>query len=103
MNSKRRPYPALILVTAAAIFVHGYHPGVEDGEIYLPGIKKLLNPALYPFGAEFFENHARLTFFPEIIATSVRASHLSFDLVVLLWYGLSTFLTLLACWRLSSE
>jgi glyoxalase/bleomycin resistance protein/dioxygenase superfamily protein len=48
----RKPYLRLLALTFAALLVHGYHPGVEDGEIYLPGIKKILNPALYPFGSE---------------------------------------------------
>src|SRR6266705_506209 len=100
---KGKPYLSLILMTTAALLVHGYHSAAEDGEIYIPGIKKLLNPSLYPFGAEFFLNHARLTLFDELIATSVRASHLSFDLIVFLWYVLSAFLTLLACWRISCE
>ena len=64
----RKPYLRLLALTFAALLVHGYHPGVEDGEIYLPGIKKILNPALYPFGSEFFLNHARLTLFDELIA-----------------------------------
>ncbi len=103
MTSTRRTYSLLFLITVAALFVHGYHPGVEDAEIYIPAIKKILNPALYPFGAEFFLNHARLTLFDELIAASVRASHLSFDVIVFLWYALSSFLTLLACWRICCE
>jgi len=95
----RKPYLRLLALTFAALLVHGYHPGVEDGEIYLPGIKKILNPALYPFGSEFFLNHARLTLFDELIAASVRISHLSFDVTVFLWYLVSIFLTLLACWE----
>src|SRR5215813_10801547 len=101
--SNLRPYVYLILLTIGALFVHGYHPGVEDAEIYGPGIKKLLNPSLYPFGSEFFLNHARLTFFDELMAASVRISHLSFDLTIFISYVLSTFLTLLACWKLSAE
>ena len=54
----------LSLLSAAAVLVHGYHPFIEDAEIYVPGIKKLLNPALYPYNAVFFASHARLTFFP---------------------------------------
>jgi len=103
VTSKARHYLFLILITFGALLIHGYHPGAEDGEIYLPGIKKILNPALYPFGAEFFQNHAGLTLFPHLIAVSVRASHLSFDLALFIWYAFSMFLTLLACWRLSSE
>jgi uncharacterized protein DUF6798 len=103
VTSSLRSYLYLALFTAGALLVHGYHPGIEDAEIYGPGIKKLLNPELYPFGAEFFLNHARLTLFDELIAASVRATHLSFDLTIFIWYVASTFLTLLACWRLSVE
>ena len=103
VSSRCRPYLFLLLLTVAALFVHGYHPAAEDAEIYIPGIKKLLYPALYPFGTEFFLNHARLTLFDELIAASVRLSHLSFDLTIFLWYAASIFLTLLACWQLSGE
>jgi len=103
VTSSRRPYLFLGLLTAGALLVHGYHPGVEDAEIYLPGIKKLLNSNLYPFGAEFFLDHARVTLFDELIAASVRISHLSFDLSIFIWYVASTFLTLYASWQLSVE
>src|SRR5438552_9902536 len=98
----RRPHLYLLLISGGALLVHGYHPGVEDAEIYIPAVKKLLNPHLYPFDAEFFLNHARLTLFDELIAASVRVFRLSFDLTIFIWYVLSVFLTLLACWRLSS-
>lgn len=91
----------LCLLTAAAFLIIGYHPGVEDAEIYLPGIKKLLNPSLYPFGAEFFTSHARMTLFHSLIATCVRLSHLSLDTVMLIWFVASIFLVLLACWRVA--
>jgi hypothetical protein len=99
----RRPYLYLALLTVGAVLLHGYHPAIEDAEIYIPGIKKLLNPDLYYFGSEFFLNHAQLTFFDELIAFSVRTSRLSFDLVILIWYAASIFLTLVACWRISAE
>lgn len=102
-SSRRTPYLLLILLTFSGLLVHGYHPAAEDGEIYLPGIKKILNPSLYPFGDEFFMNHARLTLFPKLIAASVRLSHLSFDLSVFLWYVVALFLTLLAAWKWSGE
>ena len=100
---KHRSYLVLFLLTLGGLFVHGYHPAAEDGEIYLPGIKKILNPSLYPFGSEFFQNHAGLTQFGNLIAASVRVSHLSFDLTVFIWYLASLFLTLLACWEWSGE
>ena len=90
----------LLLLTAGAILVHGYHPYVEDAEIYVPGIKKALDPSLYPFNAGFFASHARLTLFPNLIAASIRSTHLPFDWALLLWHGFSIFLLLLGCWHI---
>jgi hypothetical protein len=92
-----------LLTTGGALLVHGYHAAAEDGEIYIPGIKKILNPALYPFGAEFFLNHAHASLYSWLIAASVRISHLPFDTTLFAWYLGATFLTFLACWEWSSE
>lgn len=92
----------LLLMTATALFVHGYHPYAEDAEIYLPGVEHRLNPHLFPMGREFFEAHAHLTFFPNLIALSVRVTHLPFEVVLFLWHVASVFLLLLACWELAS-
>lgn len=92
----------LLLITAGALFVHGYHPYVEDAEIYLPGVERALNPHLFPMGREFFESHAHLTLFPDLIALSVRVTHLPLDVVLFLWHVASIFLLLLACWQLAS-
>jgi hypothetical protein len=97
---KPREIAGIFLLTAAAILVHGYHPFVEDAEIYVPGIKKLLNPAFYPFNDGFFASHARLTLFPNLIAGSVRITHLPFEWVLLTWHFACIFLLLLACWKL---
>ena len=91
----------LALMTAGAFAVAGYHPGVEDAEIYVPQIEKLLHPNLFPFGAEFFESHARLTLFPNLIADTARVLHAPLDSVLLGWQVLSIFLLLAACWKLS--
>jgi hypothetical protein len=90
----------LSLLTLGALLVHGYHPGAEDAEIYLPGVEKILHPDLFPFNAQFFESHAHLTFFPNFIAASVRLSHLPLDGVLFFWQLASIFLLLLACWQL---
>ncbi len=100
---KRRELLFLALLTLGALLVQGYHPGAEDAEIYIPGIKKILHPELYPFGAEFFESHARLTLFPNLIAASVRVTHLPFDLMIFVWQVASIFLFLLSCYRLNSK
>jgi len=104
--SSKRPFRIqtlafLFCLTAAAIRVHGYHPFVEDAEIYVPGIKKALNPALYPQNPGFFASHARMTLFPNLIAGSARLLYLPLQWTLLLWHFASIFLLLLACWRLA--
>lgn len=93
----------LFLLSVGAFLIHGYHPGVEDAEIYLPGVEKILHPELFPFNAEFFNSHAHLTLFPDLLAASVRVTHLSLDTILLSVEFGSVFLLLLACWQLSGE
>ena len=98
---ERAKNPAILfLLTAAAIGIHGYHPFVEDAEIYVPGIKKLLNPALYPFNDGFFASHARLTLFPNLIAWSVRITHVPLEWALLAWQFVCVFVLLWGCWEL---
>lgn len=91
----------LFALAIAAILVHGYHPAVEDAELYLPAVKQALNPALYPFNGEFFLSHAHLTLFDELIAASVRLLHLPFDYVILLWHIACVVAFLAGCWRVA--
>jgi hypothetical protein len=91
----------LLLLTAGALLVHSYHPYAEDAEIYLPGVERILNQKLFPVGQEFFASHASLTFFPNLIAFSLRLTHLPLEWGLLLWHLASIFLLLLACWQLS--
>jgi hypothetical protein len=90
----------LFLLTGATIAIHGYHPFVEDAEIYVPGIKKLLNPALYPFNDGFFASHAKLTLFPNLIAWSVRITHVPLEWALLAWQFACVFTLLWGCWEL---
>lgn len=100
---KRKELFFLVLLTFGALLVHGYHPWAEDAEIYIPGVEKMLHPELFPFNAQFFEAHARSTFFPNLIATSVRLTHLPLAVVLFVWQLACIFLLLLACWQLSGR
>ena len=72
-----KDYLLLAGFTLAAIAVQGYHPAVEDAEIYAPGILKALHPSLFPYNSQFFQSHASMTIFPNLIAGSIRLTHLS--------------------------
>jgi hypothetical protein len=91
----------LCLLTLGSLLVHGYHPFAEDAEIYLPGVEKILNPNLFPGRQDFFASHASLTLFPNLVASSLRVTHLPFELGLFFWHLTSIFLLLLACWQLS--
>jgi hypothetical protein len=91
----------LLLLTVGALLVQGYHPFAEDAEIYLPGVEKILHPELFPVGREFFLSHANMTFFPNVVAFSLRVTHLPMEAGLFIWHLASIFLLLLACWELS--
>jgi hypothetical protein len=91
----------LILLSVATLFVHGYHPYAEDAEIYLPGVERILNHSLFPVGQEFFQSHASMTLFPNLVALSIRITHLPFEVGLLVWHLASIFVLLLGCWQLS--
>ncbi len=83
------------------MLAQGYHPFAEDAEIYLPGVEKILHPELFPVGQEFFLSHAHMTLFPNVVAFSLRVTHLPMEVGLFLWHLASIFLLLLACWELS--
>jgi hypothetical protein len=71
-SDARKPLLRLVLLTAIAFFIQGYHPYAEDAEIYLPGVEKILHPELFQVGREFFAAHASMTLFPNLIAFHTR-------------------------------
>jgi hypothetical protein len=95
-----------VLVTALTLFallVQGYHPYAEDGGVYLPEIKRLLDPGLYPHGAEFIVGHLRYSAFAPAMAWLVRESHCSLEIILLLVYLASFWMTLFAAWLLAAR
>ncbi len=97
----RMPYLRLGALTAAALAIHGYHLGVEDAEIYIPAVRKLLHPDLYPFATEFFTSHQHLSAFAPILAWTARLTHLSLDSTIFAWYLLGVYALLASSWILA--
>lgn len=100
---KRKELLILLLLTFGALLIHGYHPWAEDSELYMAGVEKTLHPELFPFNAQFFESHAGSTLFPNLVAASVRLSHLPLSVVLFVLHVASIYLFLLACWLLVSS
>jgi hypothetical protein len=73
---------------------------VEDSEIYVPAARKLLHPALYPFGTEFFLSHSHLSLFSPILAWTSRLTHMPMDWTLFVWYVVSLAAMLASCWMM---
>ncbi len=96
-----REIVAVALLSAAAVAVHGYHFGVEDGTSYVPAIKHALDTTLYPGDADFAAALSRFGLFVPMIADSVRVTRMSLEWASLAWHWLSISVLLLACRRLA--
>jgi len=97
---KRKRFPShlsgVLLFTLLGFLVMGYHPGLEDDAIYLPAVEARLNPALFPFNADFFRLQTQATVFDSAMAGFVRLTHLPLAWAELLWQLASLFLILWA-------
>ena len=87
---------AVTLMASFAMAVHGYHPYAEDGGVYIAGIRKLLDPSLYPAYTEFVTEHLRFSIFAPGVARLVRASHLRLEYVLMGLYFTCIWATLYA-------
>jgi len=96
-----RTAAGLLALAIAAVLIDGYHLGVDDAEIYVPGIKHAADPGLYPFGSEFFLHHANLSLFPNLVGGTAGWLHVPVDRAIFLWHGLGILLLLAAGWRLA--
>jgi hypothetical protein len=87
----------LLLLACAAIGIHGYHYGVQDQCIYLPAIKLHVNSALYQHDSPFFALQTRVMLTDDLVAFSMRITHLSADWAVFFWHIFSVYLLLFGC------
>src|SRR5208283_1480835 len=97
---------ALLLVGALTLFavaIDGYHPYAEDGGLYMAGVKRLLDPALYPHSTAFVIEPMRHSLFAPMVAGAVRLTHLSLPVVLLAFHLAGIWLTLFAAWMLASR
>ncbi len=88
----------LAALTPAVLLVHGYHPFADDAGIYVAGIRKLLDPALYQIDAPFVLANTHLSVFAHLFAEALRITHLPLPWALLAAHLVSIFLYLLAGW-----
>jgi hypothetical protein len=93
----------LLAFTLLGFAVMGYHPGIEDGGIYLAAAKSELNPALYPYNSNFFRLQLQASIFEQWVSGFVRLTHIPLDFTELLLQFSTLMLTLFSCWRIAQR
>jgi hypothetical protein len=91
------------VLTLFAVVINGYHPGADDGGLYMAGVKRLLDPSLYPHATAFVLEPMRHSFFAPTVAAVVRLSHIGLPIILLALHLLSIWATLFAAWMLASR
>ncbi len=91
------------MLTIAVLLLGGYHPYLEDGGLYLAGVRWELDPTLYAGCREFVTAHLRYSVFAPLLATVTRSSGLRLETVVLVAYLLCTWGTIWGGWLLAGQ
>jgi hypothetical protein len=105
-SPKQCPVKSLSLVSALTVLtflIHGYHPFAEDGGLYLAGVKRVLEPAMYPYQSGFVLGHLRFSIFAPILAFAVRNSGIGLAAMLLIVYVATIWTTLWAGWLLAER
>ena len=104
---KRNPrffdFLLVLIFTVLGFLVMGYHPGLEDDGVYLTAVQSDLNPALYPYNAQFFRLQVQATVFDDWMADFVRATGMPVAWAELLWQFASLFAALWASQRIAQR
>ncbi len=96
-------FTGVLFFTQLGFLVMGYHTGLEDDGVYVTAVKADLNPALYPYNADFFRLQTQATVFAKWMAQFVRWTHLPLAWAELLWQLVSLFIILWAVKKIASR
>jgi hypothetical protein len=99
--SQYRNFILLASISAGALLVEGYHPGVEDDAVYLSAIQRRLHPALYPHDFRLFTLQMQASVFDRLIAAWARLTHIPVSVSEMMGQCLAAFFLLWGCWALA--
>ncbi len=91
------------LLTPFVLLIHGYHPFADDAGIYVAGIRKMLDPALFSIDSSFVVAHTRFSIFSHLFAGAIKLFHIPLEMALLTAYLLSIFVFLLGCFQLAQR
>jgi hypothetical protein len=89
----------LVLLLPLVLFIHGYHPWSDDAAIYISGLRKMIQPSLYPRDDAFVLAHTKVSVFSHILASVASGLNLRLEPFLLIAWLISAFLFLYACRR----
>jgi hypothetical protein len=95
--------PGVLLFSVLGFLTMGYHPGLEDDNIYLAAVKADLNPSLFPYSAEFFRLQLQATVFDRWMADFVHLTRIPVAWAELIWQLASLFLILWAIKKIANR
>lgn len=91
----------LLLMVGVVLLIHGYHPWSDDAAIYIAGLRKIIDPRLFPTDGMFVTAHTKVSIFSHLLAGVSSMVPLSLPHLVLLAYIVSAWMFLYGCRRLS--
>ncbi|HVN94596.1 MAG TPA: hypothetical protein VMT38_12925 [Terracidiphilus sp.] len=102
---KRLPFDFLgaLIFAALGFLVMGYHPGLEDDGIYLTAVKADLNPALFPFNANFFRLQLQASAFDPFMAGFIRCTRIPVAWAEFIWQCAALVLILWAAKKIANR
>src|SRR5882757_2892496 len=95
------PHFFLLAISALTFLVHGYHPFADDAGLYIAGVKKLLDPALFPVGMRFILSETRIESFYPLVIGMTKLFGGSLESALLLLYLLTLIAFIYGAWYVS--
>jgi hypothetical protein len=91
----------LLAISALTFLVHGYHPFADDAGLYIAGVKKLLDPTLFPVGMRFILAETRIESFYPLVIGVTKLLHGSLEGALLLLYLMTLIAFIYGAWYVS--
>ncbi|HTW49162.1 MAG TPA: hypothetical protein VMD92_14515 [Acidobacteriaceae bacterium] len=101
--SRAKCYTLYAALSVLILFIHGYHPFASDAGLYVAGIRRTLDPSLYPVNAAFVAVFTHHSIFAVVLASLVRLTHLPLAWILLIAHLASLWLFLCACGALAAR